>query len=136
MSKIKAKAIAIHHVSVIISNCQNALTFYSGILGLEVSPDRPDLGYPGVWLILDENNEQQIHLLEFPEKAAIQKSRRLQDAHPGHQPHLALVVNNLTEIRGKLDNADIKYSVSRSGRPALFCSDGDGNVIELIETQQ
>jgi glyoxylase I family protein len=32
-----------------------------------------------------------------------------------------------------LDKADIDYTLSRSGRRALFCRDPDGNAIELVE---
>ena len=136
MSKNKPQALTLHHASVIVANCQYSLTFYVDIIGLRASPGRPDLGYPGAWLVLGRNDEQQIHLLEFPEKAAIQKTHIERDERPGHNPHLALTVNDLSVIKSRLENANIKYSLSSSGRPALFCRDYDGNIIEIIETQK
>ncbi len=53
----------IHHVSLIVADTDTALSFYSGLLGLESIKARPDLGFPGAWLAL---GEQQIHLLELP----------------------------------------------------------------------
>lgn len=136
MSETEPNVHAVHHVSVVVADCSRALVFYRDILGLEVMPDRPDLGYPGAWLALGKSNQQQIHLLEFPEKIIIQASGGRQDEHPGHGPHLALAVNNLSEIRSSLERKNIDYSVSRSGRPALFCRDYDGNIIELIENSK
>ena len=52
--------LAIHHVSLIVSDTGRALSFYQGLLGLAVDPERPDLGYPGAWLWVGEH---QIHLL-------------------------------------------------------------------------
>ena len=52
------------------------------ILGFTAIADRPDLGYPGIWLTFEGNTQQQIHLLEFPQKAEIQKSRHQPGAHP------------------------------------------------------
>ncbi|MFV1993393.1 MAG: VOC family protein [Acidiferrobacterales bacterium] len=124
---------AIHHVSLIVTNCHISLNFYVDILGLKVDPNRPDLGYPGAWLVIGSSNKQQLHLMEFPEQAAKQKSDRDQQAHPGHGPHLALAVEDLSVIQAKLEQENIKYSLSRSGRVALFCADHDGNAIELIE---
>lgn len=135
MPKTESKVLSVHHVSVVVADCSRALVFYRDILGLNVMPDRPDLGYPGAWLVLGENNAQQIHLLEFPQKAEAQNSHREKNGHPGHSPHLALAVNNLSEIQSRLILEKIDYSVSRSGRPALFCNDYDGNIIELIESK-
>ena len=53
---------------------------------------------------LDIGNGQQIHLLEIP-----------------------------GEVAGKLPEHGIGYTLSRSGRRALFCRDPDGNAIELVE---
>lgn len=133
MSQSSYKIHAIHHASLIVTNCDISLSFYTDILGLKVDPDRPDLGYPGAWLVLDNNQKQQIHLMEFPKQAAKQKTGRDLQARPGHGPHLALAVENLPVIQAKLEQENIDYTLSRSGRPALFCADRDGNTIELIE---
>ena len=44
----------LHHVSLIVADTARSLTFYRDLLGLEVAANRPDLGYPGAWLQLDE----------------------------------------------------------------------------------
>lgn len=135
MPKITSTAQSIHHISLVVTNCNKASNFYNEILGMEILKDRPDLGYPGVWLAMSENSAQQIHLLEFPETAKLMKSINNLETHPGHKPHVALSVVNLSRLISRLEQAKIKYSLSRSGRAALFCSDIDGNLIELIETK-
>ncbi len=124
---------AIHHASLVVTNCEISLSFYVDILGLKVVPDRPDLGYPGAWLNIGNNNKQQLHLMAFPKQAAKLNTGQDRKAHPGHGSHLALAVKNLAVFLARLEQENIKYSLSRSGRPALFCADPDGNTIELIE---
>ena len=118
--------LAIHHVSIIVASTGRALDFYSGLLGLSVDLTRPDLGYPGAWLTV---GSQQIHLLEVPNPDATEGRPH----HGGRDRHLALLIDNLQSIRHQLDAAHIPYTLSKSGRKALFCRDYDGNVVELIE---
>ena len=49
----------IHHVSINVDNIDAAREFYVGKLGME-ELDRPDLGFPGLWL---RSGEQEVHLL-------------------------------------------------------------------------
>ena len=119
--------LAIHHVSVIVADTAQALVFYRDILGLEVDPERPDLGYPGAWLRV---GNQQIHLLELPNPDAVAG----RPAHGGRDRHCALTTRDLDGIRARLEAAGVVYSLSRSGRRALFCRDPDGNALELVET--
>ena len=117
--------VAIHHVSLIVSDTRRALSFYQGLLGLAVDPERPDLGYPGAWLWV---GERQIHLLEVsnPDPTAGRP------AHGGRDRHLALAVSHLDAVARRLERAGVPCQRSRSGRDALFCRDPDANVIELI----
>lgn len=117
---------ALHHVSVIVSDTQQALAFYQQVLGLAVDDNRPDLGYPGAWLTI---GDQQLHLLELPNPDPVTD----RPAHGGRDRHLAVSVNSLDELIGNLDQYDIAYTVSKSGRRALFCRDPDGNALEFIE---
>jgi glyoxylase I family protein len=39
----------------------------------------------------------------------------------------------LAPLCARLDVAGIPYTLSRSGRRAIFCRDPDGNALELIE---
>lgn len=119
--------VRLNHVSLLVENTQRALAFYHGVLGLPVSQDRPDLEFPGAWL--DLGMHQQIHLLEL---SSPDKGRR-HPAHGGRDHHVALDVHDLDALISALENAGIAYTLSRSGRRALFCRDPDGNAIELVE---
>jgi glyoxylase I family protein len=122
MSQIKA----IHHVSVIVSDTRQSLEFYQKVLGLSVDDSRPDLGYPGAWLTI---GDQQLHLLELPNPDPVED----RPAHGGRDRHMAVSVHSLDALMDTLDKHDISYSISRSGRRALFCRDPDGNALECIE---
>ena len=115
-----------HHASLLTENLHRSLEFYQGLLGLELDPSRPNMGYSGAWLNI---SNLQIHLLQLPNPDPVVE----RPVHAGHDRHLALTVSNIDELRVKLDEAGITYSSSRSGRPVLFCRDPDGNGIELIE---
>lgn len=117
---------AIDHCSLIVSNTSEALEFYRRILGLELDELRPDLGYPGAWLKVGNS---QIHLLEVPNPDSVDD----RPEHGGRDHHVALQVSELDIIVQRLDEAGITYSMSKSGRKALFCRDSDGNAIELLE---
>lgn len=115
---------AIHHVSLLVADTEQALTFYRDLLGLKVI-ERPPLGFPGAWLAI---GEQQIHLLELPNPDT--DSER--PDHVGRDHHLAMVVEGLDELSKKLIDAGIPITKSKSGRNAIFCRDPDGNGVELI----
>jgi glyoxylase I family protein len=121
--------LALHHVSMIVADTAQALEFYRDVLGLPVDPARPDLGYPGAWL---DVGGQQIHLLELPNPDPVAG----RPAHGGRDRHCAFTVRDLDTLRRRLDAAGIGYTLSRSGRRALFVRDPDGNALELIEQPQ
>lgn len=118
--------LALHHVSMIVADTARALAFYRDVLGLRVDPARPDLGYPGAWLDL---GAQQIHLLELPNPDPVAG----RPAHGGRDRHCAFTIGDLDALRQRLDAAHIRYTLSRSGRRALFVRDPDGNALEFIE---
>jgi glyoxylase I family protein len=122
----------LHHASLIVSDTERSLAFYRDLLGLEVEPNRPDLGYPGAWLNLqsDSSNQPkaQIHLLELPNPDPVEGRPK----HGGRDRHIALEVENFDDLREKLDRAGIPFTLSRSGRKALFCRDPDQNTLEFI----
>ena len=119
---------AFHHASLIVSNTAKALDFYVDLLGLELDGSRPDLGYPGAWLSI---GHQQIHLLELPNPDPLQG----RPAHGGRDRHLAFHVEDLTALSEKLELSGISFTMSRSGRKALFCRDPDQNALEFIAAQ-
>jgi glyoxylase I family protein len=118
---------ALHHVSIIVSDTEQALDFYRDLLGLKVDHSRPDLGYPGAWL--DINASQQIHLLEVPNP----EQGLTRPAHGGRDRHLALRCSDLDALANRLETAGISISRSKSGRQALFCRDPDDNAVEIIQ---
>ena len=114
------------HAGLLVADTACALDFYRGVLGLEVDDSRPDLGYPGAWLRL---GRQQLHLLELPNP----DPKEGRPAHGGRDRHLALAVSDIAALRRALETAGIGYTLSKSGRKALFCRDPDGNALEFIE---
>ena len=117
----------LHHVSLLVADTERALGFYRDLLGLEPDPARPALGFPGAWLNI---GGQQIHLLELPNPDPLEG----RPAHGGRDRHVAMMVPDLDRLAKRLDAARIPYTLSRSGRRALFCRDPDANAVELIES--
>ncbi len=115
----------IHHVSLLVADTGRALGFYRDVLGLSVSEQRPELGFPGAWL---DVGGQQIHLLELSDGA-----QQGLPGHVGRDRHVAFGVEGLAGIKQRLEAHGIDYRPSRSGRSAVFCRDPDGNGVELID---
>jgi len=118
--------VALDHVSLLVKDTARALEFYQGLLGLVLDESRPQMNFPGAWLVV---GTAQIHLLEIP------PAQPLTDLpeHGGRDRHVALNVVNLGAVEGVLEAAGVRYTQSRSGRRALFCRDPDGNAVELVE---
>jgi len=114
-----------HHASLVVADTAASLKFYSGILGMPQTA-RPDLGFPGAWLQL---GAQQIHLLEL----ANPDPTTGRPAHGGRDRHIALSVSELAPVKEVLDQNGITYTLSKSGRQALFCRDPDGNALEILQ---
>ena len=115
----------LHHVSLIVADTARALAFYRDLLGLTLA-ERPPLAFPGAWLKI---GARQIHLLELPNPDPVTG----RPEHGGRDRHLAMTVGVLDPLVAALERADIPYTLSRSGRRALFCRDPDGNALEFME---
>ncbi len=120
--------IKLHHASLIVKDINVALGFYTEVLGLSVDNTRPDLGYPGAWLILP--GQQQIHLMQLddPDKNSVRPE------HGGRDHHIAFSIKSLDILVRSLEEMDMPFTKSKSGRKALFCRDPDGNALEFIES--
>lgn len=118
--------IGLHHVSLIVADTARALEFYREVLGLEVDRSRPPLAFPGAWLTL---GDRQLHLLELPNPDPLDR----RPEHGGRDRHTAISVTDLDGFAQRLERAGIPFSMSKSGRRALFCRDPDGNAWELVE---
>lgn len=117
--------IEIHHVSLLVSDVDRSLAFYEKLLGLNRSDARPELGFDGAWF---ELGGQQIHLIKMePGETTGKPASRC-----GRDRHVAFRVDDIEQLIDKLTHAGIAYEQSRSGRPAVFCRDPDGNALEFI----
>ena len=116
---------SIVHSSFLVSQLEESLAFYCDILGMVPDTSRPDLGYPGTWLTV---GNQQIHLLQLQNPDPMEN----RPEHGGCDRHTAILVTGFDEVRELLTRANVNISMSRSGRQALFCRDPDGNTLEII----
>ena len=126
-SDIEPAITALLHAGLLVSDLPAARAFYESVLGLKPLP-RPPLPYPGQWYAL--NDRQQIHLMQLPNP----DSGSLRPEHGGRDRHIAFAVAHLETLKTRLEHSGILYTLSKSGRPALFCRDPDGNTLEFVET--
>ena len=126
MPDARPDIIGLLHAGLLVSDLATARAFYESVVGLVRLP-RPDLPYPGEWYAL--NAHQQLHLMQLPNP----DQASIRPMHGGRDRHIALGVTDLSLIKVRLDAAKVAYTLSRSGRPALFCRDSDGNTLEFVE---
>ena len=112
------------HAGLIVSDLEKSRAFYEGVLGLTPNPARPDFGFPGVWYDIGRN---QVHLMVVPNPY----TDVIHPEHGGRDIHVAFSVDDVEAVRSGLDKAGVAYSMSKSGRAALFCRDPDGNALEF-----
>lgn len=112
------------HTGLISSNLERSRAFYEGLLGLKPNPNRPDFGFEGVWYDIGQN---QVHLMVVPNPYA----DVVHPEHGGRDVHIAFSVDDVNLVRAELEKAGVPYSMSKSGRAALFCRDPDGNALEF-----
>jgi catechol 2,3-dioxygenase-like lactoylglutathione lyase family enzyme len=123
------KVSSLLHATFLSADLVRSRAFYEGLLGLSPDPARPAMSFDGVWY--DVADGQQIHLMRLPDPEV----DLLRPAHGGRDRHLAVAVDDVTELAQRLAVAGITYTLSQSGRRALFCRDPDGNALEFIEMQ-
>ncbi len=116
----------IHHVTFLSADLAKARAFYEGVLGLQFDPERPSMSFDGVWYNISAN--QQIHLMALPSP----ETGLLRPEHGGRDRHIALAVSDFVQLIERLDQAEIPYTYSQSGRRALFCRDPDQNALEFV----
>lgn len=117
----------IHHVTMLCKDLNESLDFYCGVLNFEKKHNRPDLGFDGAWLAV--NSQQEIHLMALENPDPVDG----RPAHGGRDRHAAFAVHYLPPLQQQLENHNIPYTKSKSGRAALFVRDPDGNALEFIE---
>lgn len=114
------RPVGVHHVSINVSDVDEALRFYVDVLGLTVREDRPELGIGGAWL---DAGSQQVHLLEAPPPAS-------------RGQHFAVLVDDLTAVVAELRSRGIDVSDASAVGTGLqaFVTDPSGNAVELHQT--
>ncbi|MFO7543804.1 MAG: VOC family protein [Thiobacillus sp.] len=118
---------ALLHAGLLVSDLVRARHFYESVIGLEQIADRPELTFPGEWY--DLGGGQQLHLMALPNPDATS----VRPEHGGRDRHIAFAVRNIHALKNRLDEAGLAYTVSQSGRAALFCRDPDANTLEFVE---
>lgn len=117
------------HATFVVQDLQRARQFYEDVLGLTLNTTRPEMSFSGVWY--DVGSNQQIHLMQLPSpEFGLQRPE-----HGGRDRHIALAVSDMAALVQRLEGAGVGYTMSQSGRRALFCRDPDGNALEFIEGQ-
>jgi catechol 2,3-dioxygenase-like lactoylglutathione lyase family enzyme len=125
------------HGSLLVSDVDAALRFYTGALGLVEVPRPPTFDTPGAWL---QVGEQQIHLVGEAEPgraAAMSPPYDRAEIVIGYGNHLALVVDDLDAALERAAAHGVVppgETIARGdGVKRTFVTDPDGHVIELME---
>lgn len=121
-----AEIVSLLHASLLVSDLARARAFYEGVLGMAPSPARPEMSFDGVWYDVGQG---QIHLICLPSPDPVEG----RPEHGGRDRHTALGVAGWEDMKARLEGAGLAFTLSRSGRRALFVRDPDGNALELME---
>jgi glyoxylase I family protein len=109
----------VQHVALEVSDLEAARRFYVDLLGFRVL-ERPDFGFPGLWLGLPDG--RAVHLIEGRG-----------EAHHSH--HFALQVDDVDAAVVALRQAGVEVRDARESAPGsgrqTFLTDPSGNLIEL-----
>lgn len=119
----------LQHVGLIVNDVEQAKRFYIDVFSFsDESHLRPKtLPYPGAFMNIAHNF--QIHLMQLP--TVDPKVGRPE--HGGRDRHVAVTINDIDIIKDRLVARGMPYTMSQSGRRALFCRDIDGNAFEFME---
>lgn len=117
----------IAHAGLLVSNTQASLGFYLETLGFEDDTHlRPNLPFPGAFV---RAGAQQIHLMELPNPDPTTG----RPEHGGRDRHVAFTVESIDPLMARLEARSVAFTMSKSGRRAVFCRDPDGNALEFME---
>lgn len=113
------KPLAVHHVSIVVTDVDEALDFYTRLLGMTQRQDRPASLGDGAWL---DVGGQQLHLV---------KSRAPEQLGQ----HFAVLVADLDAATAGLRAAGVEVTdaIPIGRNRQAFLADPSGNRIELHE---
>lgn len=128
----------IPHVAVLVGDAASARRFYTDVLGM--TDDREassQLDAPGACVRV---GAQTIQLLELPNPDPLDVDpeysmsapppgyvARGRPVHAGRDRHVAITLHDLAPLKESLEAIGHPYTMSYSGRQALFTRDNDGN---------
>ena len=118
----------LRHLGILVEDLARAKAFYESVLGLVPHPARPTLPYAGEWYELSDCRQLHLMCLPNPEAGLVRPE------HGGRDRHAAFAVASLESLERALESAGVSYTLSKSGRLALFCRDPDGNALEFVQT--
>ncbi|XP_054821299.1 glyoxylase I 4 [Prosopis cineraria] len=120
--------VSVHHVGILCENLERSLDFYQNVLGLKINEARPHdkLPYRGAWLWV---GSEMIHLMELPNPDPLTG----RPEHGGRDRHTCIAIQDVSKLKTILDEAGIPYTLSKSGRPAIFTRDPDANALEFTQ---
>ena len=108
----------VHHVAICVNDVDEAVRFYTGVLGFEVVGSRPEAFGPGAWL---QGGAAQVHLM-------------VSDDPPPAFQHFAIQVDDLEAAVADIRAAGVKVDpvphTPGAGHQA-FLKDPSGNFLEL-----
>lgn len=113
------------HASLLVADLDRSRGFYEGVLGLKPNPARPEMSFTGIWYDI---GAAQIHLICLPGPDPVDG----RPAHGGRDRHTAFAVRDFDALCARLEQAGLAYTLSQSGRRALFVRDPDGNALEFV----
>jgi glyoxylase I family protein len=112
--------LAVHHVSINVTDPAASIAFYTDVLGGVVRADRPDFSVGGAWINLGAT---QVHLIEAP-------------VPPNKGQHFAILYADLDDTVDELRKRglDVDEPVPVGPNRQTFIEDPDGNLVELHQT--
>ena len=107
----------VHHVALNVADVDEAVRFYTEVMGFQLRDDRPDFGFQGAWL---QAGDAQVHLMQS-------------DTTPAGGQHFALQFEDLepvlAELRGR--GIEVRDPSPVNANLQTFVFDPSGNMIEL-----
>ena len=101
--------------------------FYLNVLGFEDDTSiRPNLPFKGAFV---RGGSQQIHLMELPNPDPVSG----RPDHAGRDRHVAFEIQSIDPLIERLNEKGHPFTMSKSGRRAVFTRDVDGNGLEFLE---